>query len=1142
MTKRIESKIPFVGLHAHSGLSPFDGLGMPGEHMDFAFENGMNAHSLTDHGHMNGLSFQVEHLKKMREEGKEFKAIYGCEAYFIKSHKKWRQQYEEHKANSKRQKKEEFAMVVEDENRQKKFNPLNIRRHLVILAQNQVGLNNLFKLVSDSYRPENFYRYPRIDFEMLDKHNEGLIVSSACMSGPLFGDFWKHRDPVTHEYDADMVLASMRQTIGEFQDIFGDRFYGEIQWNDISEQHIVNDLIIQACTEMGAEVISTSDSHYPRPELWKDREMYRRIGWGGKAPYEDQDAHRLPESVEEIGYELYPRNGDQMWEAYEKYAGRSKIEYDDSFVRASIERTHHIAYDRIEDFLPDSQVRLPDFVVPEGTTAMETLTKQALKGLKDKDLKDQEYIDRLKYELSVIKDRGFAQYFLTMKAISDRAQEEMLVGLGRGSAAGSLLSYVLDITQVDPIKYSLQFERFLTKGGKGYPDIDFDVEEPMQLKEQLAEEWGKLGVNVVPISNFNTLQLRSLIKDIGKFYGVPFAEVNKVTGVMMSEATPKAKAAHGQTAGVYVPTFDEVKEYSETLQEFFDKYPHIATHVDNLFGNVRSVSRHAGGIVVAENLDKHMPLINSGGVMQTPWSEGQNVRHLEPLGFIKFDLLGLSTLRMISGAIRHVLKRHHGIEDPTFEQVRAFYDEQLHPNVIDFDDQAVWENIFHKGKWAGVFQMTSGPAQAFCQEAKPESLMDFAAITAIFRPGPLSAKADQMYIANKSNPDQVVYKHPLIEEVLGDTYGLLVFQEQLAMLAHKLGDNITLDEGNLLRKVLTKRGTGKDSVREKIYAKFLKGCNDKGLSEQVAKDLWAKMVFFSGYGFNLSHAVSYGAVSFQCAWLAHYYPTEWIAAFLDKEPEKRKMAAINTAKKFGFNIVPASINKSGMVWEIDADGKNLIQPLTAIKGLGSTAIQQILDNRPFNKIEEFIFNEDITYSKLNKKALDVLVRSQALNELMDDRFTGMKHFWSSVAVDRPRKEKNLNENIETYKDEGSFTKEEKIEHLTTLTGIYPIDLIMDDFTRESLMNKGCPPISEYDPELILCWFIPREIKVKKTKHGKKYYIVSVTDHNGADEQIKCWGVKDTDIIKTNRIYVGKLKHEPRWGFSTYSIKHNLRLL
>ena len=386
MTNRIESKIPFVGLHAHSGLSPFDGLGMPGEHMDFAYENGMNAHALTDHGHMNGLSFQVEHLKKMRADGKEFKALYGCEAYFIKSHRKWRKMYEEHRAKLKRQKKEEFGMVIEDENRGKRFNPLNIRRHLVMIAQNQTGLNNLFKLVSDSYQPENFYRYPRMDFEMLRKHNEGLIVSSACMSGPLFGDFWKHRDPETGDYDPDLVLAAMRNTIGEFQDIFGDRFYGEIQWNDIPEQHIVNALIIQACTEMGAEVISTSDSHYPRPELWKDREMYRRIGWAGKAPYEDQDAHRLPDSVEEVGYELYPRNGDQMWEAYKKYSSRTKIQYDDDFVLASIERTHHIAYDRVEDFLPDSTVRLPEFVVPEGKTAIQALTADALAGMKKKNI------------------------------------------------------------------------------------------------------------------------------------------------------------------------------------------------------------------------------------------------------------------------------------------------------------------------------------------------------------------------------------------------------------------------------------------------------------------------------------------------------------------------------------------------------------------------------------------------------------------------------------------------------------------------------------------------------------------------------------------------------------------------------------
>jgi DNA polymerase-3 subunit alpha len=1109
---------------------------MPGEHMDFAYENGMNAHALTDHGHMNGLSFQVEHLKKMRADGKEFKAIYGCESYFIKSHRKWRQMYEEHKANAKRrQKKEEYGMVVEDEDRGKKRNPLNERRHLVMIAQNQTGLNNLFQLISDSYRPENFYRYPRMDFEMLDKYNEGLIISSACMSGPLFADFWKNRDK-----GEEHVLSAMRDTIAQFKEIFGDRFYGEVQWNDIKEQHEGNNYIIQACMEMGVEVISTADSHYPRPDLWKDREMYKRIGWAGKAPAWEEDPNALPESVDEVGYELYPKNGDQMWEGYKKYSSRSKIDYDDTFIRDSIERTHHIAYDRVEDFVPNSEIRLPEFVVPEGKTAIQALTGDALAGLKNKGLTSQDYIDRLKYELNIIKDQGFAQYFLTMKAISDKAQEEMLVGLGRGSAAGSLLAYVLDITQIDPIKYNLQFERFLTKGSTSLPDIDYDVSEPMELKQMLADEWGQ--TTVVPISNFNTLQLRSLIKDIGKFYGVPFTEVNKVTSVMMNEATPLAKKARGQTAGVYTPTFDEVKEYSETLQAFFQKYPHIATHVDNLFGNMRSISRHAGGVLVAENLDRHMPLINSGGVMQTPWSEGQNVRHLEPLGFIKFDLLGLSTLRMISGAIDHILKRHHGIEKPTFAQVREYYNKNLHPDVLDFDNQEVWEEVFHKGKWAGIFQMTNGGAQRFCQEAEPTSLLDFAAVTAIFRPGPLSAKAHSLYVANKSNPSQVHYEHPIIKEVLGETYGLLVFQEQLAMLAHKLGDNITLDEGNLLRKVLTKKGTGKDKVKDNLYNKFVKGCNNHGLSEEVAKNLWAKMEFFSGYGFNLSHAVSYGAVSFQCAWLSYYYPAEWMAAFLDKEPEDRKAQAINTAKSFGFNIVPPSINKSGRVWEIGDDGKTLIQPLAGIKGLGDSAIDQIIDNRPFESVEDFLFNENIVYSKLNKKALDVLVRSQSLTELMDERFTGLRHFWSAVAVDRPRKEKNLIENIEMYAPEGDFSEEEKIEHFASLTGIFPIHEIMPQEIQDNLMNRGCPPISEYDPDLQLVWFIPREVKVKKTKNGKEYWIIHTTDSNAHDARIRCWGVKENDRISLNKVYVANLEYNEKWGFSTRSIKRSFRRL
>ena len=332
-------------------------------------------------------------------------------------------------------------------------------------------------------------------------------------------------------------------------------------------------------------------------------------------------------------------------------------------------------------------------------------------------MKTKNTAERLKMELEVIEDRGFSKYFLTMKAIVDKANEVQVTGPGRGSAAGSLVAYVLDITQVDPIRWGLLFERFLRRDATDYPDIDFDVSEPMELKERLAEDWGEN--TVVPISNWNTLQLRSLLKDIGKFYDIPFIEVNKVTSVMVREATPDAKRKHDIKAGVYNPTWEEVMEFSPSLRGFLIKYPNVKTHVEALVGQVRSCSRHAGGILVAENLDERMPLINSGGVRQAPWSEGQNVRHLEPLGFIKFDLLGLSTLRMIDGCVRHVLRRHYNIPDPTFEDVRDFYHKHLHPDTIDFDDQEVYENIFQKGNWAGIFQFTEQPAQNFCKRAQP---------------------------------------------------------------------------------------------------------------------------------------------------------------------------------------------------------------------------------------------------------------------------------------------------------------------------------------------------------------------------------------------------------------------------------------
>jgi DNA polymerase-3 subunit alpha len=832
-----------------------------------------------------------------------------------------------------------------------------------------------------------------------------------------------------------------------------------------------------------------------------------------------------------------------MWESYKQYSKERGEKYDDELIMSSLTETHKIAHNRIESFLPDNTVRLPDFVVPAGFSASQALSQLCFDGLRALDLHtNKEYTDRLQEELQVIDDRGFSKYFLTMHAIVNKANSIQLTGPGRGSAAGSLVAYALGITQVNPIKYNLLFSRFLRKDTKDYPDIDYDVSDPMELKELLIEEWGRS--TVVPISNFNTLQLRSLIKDISKFYGVPFTEVNPITSRMMKEATPIAKKKRGIKSGVYVPTFEEVMEYSDSLKNFLAKYPQIANHINVLYGQTRSVSRHAGGVVIGEDLDKYMPLINSGGITQTPWSEGQNVRHLEPMGFIKFDILGLSTLKMIECAIGHILKRHHGVESPTFKEIQDYYNEKLHPDKINLNDDKIYKNIFHKGKWAGIFQFTETGAQKFCKKAEPKNIINIAAITSIYRPGPLGADVDKLYVEAKENPGKIRYENDIVKEVTKETYGFLIFQEQIALLAHRLGKDISLDEGNKLRKLLTKKGTG-EGAKEKnaIKVKFVAGCLEHGMTEKAAHVLWEKFEYFSGYGFNKSHAVSYSILSYQCAWLFNYYPSEWMAAFLDKEPESRKEKAINLAKKFKFNIQSVDVNNSGFVWEITDDNKTLIQPLTSLKGLGEKAIEQIMSNRPFNVIEDLLFNEDIVYSKLNKKALDVLARSRALDCLVDDRFEGLKHFWSATVVDRPKNTKKLNENIEMYKLEGEFTKEEEINNIVSLTGIFPMHLVLNNEIKERLEHYSVPPLGEWDDNLGVAWFIPREVIPKKTKNNKTYWIVRVIDNTSTPHSIKCWGVNpERDEIYLNRPYMSKLDYDEEWGFSTRSIKYNFRML
>ena len=483
-------KIPFVGLHAHSVAgSPFDGLGYPGEHMDFAYENGMDALALTDHGNCNGLAYQVLHAKKMKAEGKDFKPIFGVEAYFHPNLEQWSRDYEEAQENKKQaqkiKKQGSAGTVVEDEDRSAK-DKIKKRSHLILLAQNQTGLENIFKLISESYEGDNFYRFPRMDYAMLKEHSEGIIAMSACLGGVYAGNMWDNR-----EDGSEAILEAMRETTRQMIEVFGDRWYGELQWNAVPEQHELNKYVIQMHQEFGIPLVSTADSHYPSQTAWKDRLLYKKLGWLGKNL---EMATDLPVDVDEVGYELYPKNGEEMWKAYKHYSEGAGVEYDDDLIRQSLVETHTIAHERIDSFLPDNEVRLPDFVVPPGKTATQALTAMCLDGMREKlptKMEDDEYIQRLRSELQVIDDRGFSKYFLTMKAIADKATEIQLAGPGRGSAAGSLVAYVLGITQVDPIKYGLLFSRFLRADAKDYPDIDYDVSDPMVLKEILSQEWGE---------------------------------------------------------------------------------------------------------------------------------------------------------------------------------------------------------------------------------------------------------------------------------------------------------------------------------------------------------------------------------------------------------------------------------------------------------------------------------------------------------------------------------------------------------------------------------------------------------------------------------------------------------------------------
>ena len=1146
----------FVGIHAHSGFSQNDGLDYPQEHIDYVLENGMDAWTLTDHGNMNGFCHAYLHAEKIRKSGANFKFLPGCEMYVHPDLKRWEEDLKRSKEKPQRDESivtplvstedasdetvdigtEDAALTVENEDETKsgKYNdPVKRRHHLVVLPKTPTGLQRLFHLVSRGYL-EGFYRFPRVDYSMLKEAAEGghLMVSTACLGGPLSFDVFEQVQKVSFE-DLDhrllddpalleRVLTSMGNTYDRLSDAVGrDNVCLELQFNRLSAQHLVNRALLEFArrNSLTDRLVVTCDSHYSRPENWREREIYKKLGW---LNYQNFDPNQLPKSKDDLKCELYPKNAQQVWDSYLETT-RGMDFYDSEVVRDAVERTHDVVHGEIGDIHPDRSMKLPSYVIPEGTTEDKALVAACKKGLEWRGLGDRPgYIERIKYELGIIKGKKFSRYFLTMKAIMDLAREHMLIGPGRGSAAGSLVAYVLGITNLDPIEYDLSFERFLNPSRQGAPDIDSDIADRDLLIDLLRKNFGPN--NVIPISNYNTFKLKSLVKDISRFYGISFEEVNAALAPV-EEDVKKEVMKPGVDKNLFTLTYEDAMKYSKSLQDFIAAHPEVAEPIEILFKQNRSLGRHAGGVIVSEDIPQRMPLILARGEPQTPWVEGMHYKHLEEFGWIKFDLLGLETLRIIERCIGLILTRREGVKNPTFQQIRDWFDKNMDPKNIDFNDQKVYEYVYHQGRWAGVFQCTQTGAQRLFAKAKPRSIIDIATLTSIYRPGPLAANVDKLYIDAKNNPDKVDYKHPLIKKVLESTYGCIIFQEQTMKLCSVVAGFPEAETDTMRRNIMKRSAAKKDDAAadaKKAKEEFVIGAMKNGVAERDASELYDKILFFSGYGFNASHAVSYAIDSYYCAWLLTYFEEEWLCAYLESMSgnDDKRAKAFSEVKALGYKIVPIDVNYATKSWTI-LEGKRFMPSFLSCKGVGESAIDEIIENRPYKNIEELLWNDDGSWrhSKFNKRALEALIGIRAFDSLdcvgeerTFNSYKQMHHVLIEKNGDiKKTTKKNPTLGMENFRNlliESSSTEEwtrpELVENSIKYLGSFNSSVLMSQDLLEKLESRGVKSIDELEGSDVY-WFIVSDVKQKKTKNGKPYLLLMAAGLESQTKRIFCWG-------------------------------------
>ena len=799
--------------------------------------------------------------------------------------------------------------------------------HLVLLAETQEGYQNLIKIVSYGF-VDGFYYKPRVDMELLEQYHEGIIALSACLAGEVARN-------LARGFYEEGKEAALR-----YEKIFGKgNFFLELQDHGIPEQRQVNHELIRMSRETGIELVATNDVHYTYSSDAEAHDILLCVQTGKSLKDENRMRYE--------GGQYYVKSEEEMRRLF-------------PYAPEAIENTGKIA-ERCNVEIEFGVTKLPKFDVPDGYTAWEYLNKLCFEGL-DKRYTDnkEELKKRLNYELGVIKDMGYVDYFLIVWDFIRYAREQgIMVGPGRGSAAGSLVSYTLGITKLDPIKYDLLFERFLNPERVSMPDIDVDFcfERRQEVIDYVVEKYGK--DQVVQIVTFGTMAARGVIKDVGRVMDVPYVQCDTIAKMIPQELNitiDKAMKAN--------PELKKIYETDETVRKLIDMSRRLE-------GLPRHTSMHAAGVVISQKpVMEYVPLSRgSDGSLVTQFT----MTTLEELGLLKMDFLGLRTLTVIQNAEK-LVRRDKGIE--------------LDMDKIDYEDKKVY-GMLGAGKTEGVFQLESTGMKNFMKELKPGNLEDIIAGLSLYRPGPMDFIPQ--YIKGKNNPDEIHYDCPELEPILKATYGCIVYQEQVMQIVRSLG-GYTLGRSDLVRRAMSKK---KASVMEKERQNFVygneeegvPGCIHRGISEKTANKIYDDMIDFAKYAFNKSHAAAYAVVSYQTAFLKYYYPVEYLAALMTSVIHNPSKVAeyILSSRKMQIEILPPDINFGES--EFSADHGAIRYGLSAIKSLGAPMIRAIVEERnengKYQSLRDFI--ERMSGRELNKRAIENLIKAGALDQVAGNR-------------------------------------------------------------------------------------------------------------------------------------------------------------